>query len=210
MSKKIKTLITLIIIFTLMGIIFFLSTDQKNSKTGLSNEIIPQFTNNEEVNKIIFDNTEDLKQAFGISVLNDNSLVNLVHVVKEKDSSYKIFCEFGPAYKSANLNKFYSKEIVSMGQIKDCNIETAKAIDMAINSPEKDCRVPMDTTNIFSSLTDYYLVTLGMKEHEITQEWVDRTEGKQCFEPLKNLLGESIAVEFITVIIELESNRLFY
>ena len=210
MNKKIKITIILIIIFIIINIVLFLFADERISKIGVSDEIIPQFTNNEEVNKIVFGNMWNLKKVFGVSVLNNNSLVNLVHIVKEEGSNYKISCEFGPAYKTANLNKFYPEEIVSMGQIKDCTTETARIIDEAINSPEKDCRVPMDTMGVFSSLTDYYLVTLDIKEHEITQEWVDRVKGKRCFEPLENLLGENIAIEFMAVIIDIEENRLFY
>jgi len=210
MDKKIKITIILITIFVIINLSLFLFDYEKNLKIGVSNEIIPQFTNNEEVNKIIFDNTGNLKRVLGASVLDDNSLVNLVHIVKEKDSNYKISCEFGPAYKTANLNKFYPEELVSMGQIKDCTIETAKIIDTAINSLEKDCRVPMDIMGVFSSLTDYYLVTLDIKEHELTQEWVDRGKGKRCFEPLEDLLGEIVAIEFMAVIIDIEENRLFY
>ena len=40
----------------------------------------------------------------------------LVHIIKEKDSNYKISCEFGPAYKTTNLNKFYPEELISMGR----------------------------------------------------------------------------------------------
>jgi len=207
MNKKTKIIIILISVLSLVVVLFF---NWYFLQIQSPVKIIPQFTNNEEVNKIIFDNTGNLKKAFGISALNSESLVNLIHIVKEKDSSYKISCEFGPAYKTANLNKFYSEEIVSMGQIKDCTVETARIIDEAINSLEKDCRVPMDTTEAFSSLTDYYLVTLDIKEHEITQEWVDRVQGKRCFEPLENLVGENIAIEFIVVVIDLEKNMIFY
>lgn len=210
MNKKIKIITILIIIFIIINTLLFFFTDERTSNTEVSNQIIPQFTNNEEINKIIFDNTLNFKKAFGASVLNNNSLVNLVHIVKEKDSNYKISCEFGPAYKTANLNKFYPEELISMGQIKDCTAETAKIIDEAINSPEKDCRVPMDTTEVFSSINDYYLITLDIKEHEITQEWIDRVQGKKCFGPLENLVGENIAIEFVVGIIDIEENRVYY
>jgi len=210
MNKKIKITIILIIIFIIINIVLFLFADERISKIGVSDEIIPQFTNNEEVNKIIFDNTGNLKKVFGTSVLDNNSLVNLVHVVKEKDSNYKISCEFGPSYETANLNKFYPEELVSMGQIKDCNTETARTIDEAINSLEEDCRVPMDTIGVFSSIDDYYLIVLDIKEHEVTQEWVDITKSKKCFESLQNLIGEHIAIEFMVGIIDLEGNIIFY
>ncbi|MHA1705035.1 MAG: hypothetical protein ACTSUX_03035 [Promethearchaeota archaeon] len=210
MNKKIKIIITLMIIFVIVDVALFLFNDERIFKIGVSNEIIPQFTNNEEINKIIFDNTLNLRKTFGVSVLDSNSLVNLVHVVKERDSNYEISCEFGPAYKTANLNKFYPEELVSMGQIKDCTTETARIIDEAINSSEKDCRVPMDTTEAFFSINDYYLILLDIKEHEITQEWVDKTEGKKCFEPLENLIGERIAMEFIVGVIDIEGNIIFY
>jgi len=198
MNKKAKIIIILIAVF-LVAVLFFIQRLP----------IIPQITNDERIDKIIFDHTGRLREVFGSSVLGEGSLINLVHIIKE-ESDYRISCQFGPAYESANLNKFYPEEIVSMGQIKDCTVETARIIDEAINSPEKDCRVPMETIGVFSSFTDYYLVALDIKEHKITQEWIDRAKGKRCFEPLESLLGENIAVEFIVVIIDLEGNRFFY
>ena len=208
MNKKLKTTIILISIFLAIiaiNLFFVRSLLRKESLI----EIIPQITGDERIDRIIFDNTKRLREMFGSSVLNEDSLINLVHIIKE-ESGYKTSCRFGPAYQRANLNKFYPGEIISMGQIKDCTTETAKVIDEAINSTEKDCRVPMEITGVFSSLTDYYLVALDIKEHEITQEWVDKVQGKKCFEPLQNLMGENIAVEFIAVIIDLKNNKIFY
>lgn len=206
MNKKAKNIIILI---SALLVIIVLFSVRHLLQIQSPVEIIPQITGDERVDKIIFDNTKILRETFGSSALNEDSLINLVHIIKE-GSDYRISCQFGPVYESANLNKFYPEEIVSMGQIKDCTTETARIINEAINSPEKDCRVPIDTTGVFSSLADYYLVTLDIKEHEITQEWVDRVQGKRCFEPLENLVGENIAIEFIVVIIDLEGNRVFY
>jgi len=146
--------------------------------------------------------------------LNEGSLINLVHIIKE-ESDYKISCEFGPAYETANLNKFYPEELVSMGQIKGCTIETAEAIDGAIKSlAEVDCRVPITSPYsphaVLSLLEDYYLVTLKTENNEITQELVNSTQGRKCFEPLENLLGEDIAIGFIVAIIDIEENRVYY
>ena len=68
----------------------------------------------------------------------------------------------------------------------------------------------METNGVFSSLTDYYLITLDIKEHEINQEWVNRVQGKRCYESLENLTGENIAIEFTVAIIDLKGNRVFY
>jgi len=208
MNKKLKTTIILISIFLVIiaiNLFFVRIFLQKESLI----EIIPRITGDERLDGIIFDNTNRLREMFGLSVLNEDSLINLVHIIKKKNG-YEISCQLGPAYERANLNKFYPGEIVSMGQIKDCTIETAKVIDEAINSPEKDCRVPMEITGVFSSLSDYYLVTLDIKEHEITQEWLDKVSGQKCFEPLQDLMGENIAIEFITAIIDLKNNKIFY
>lgn len=204
MNKKAKIIMILIAIL-LVAVLFFI---QRPS-------IIPQITGNERIDKIIFNShhVKILREEYGPSVLNEDSLINLIHIVKE-ESNYEIFCEFGPAYETANLNKLYPGELVSLGQIKDCTIETAKAIDEAMKSPGENCRVlitsPYSPRAVLSSLKDYYLVTLKIEEHEITQEWIDKTRGIKCFEPLGDLLGENIAVGFIMGIIDLEDNRIFY
>ena len=59
-------------------------------------------------------------------------------------------------------------------------------------------------------MNDYYLVVLDIKEHEVTQEWVDKTEREKCFEPLQNLIGWDIAIEFIVGIIDPKGNIIFY
>ncbi len=211
MSKKLKILILIAGIFFVVDIVALLLI-YYSARREPSVEIIPRITSNERINKIIFNHTGPLREAFGPSVLNENSLINLVHIVK-KWPDCEISCEFGPAYQTANLDKFYPEEKVSMGQIRSCNIEIAEIIDEAVRSPEKDCRVPLNSSDMFvwQPLSgDYYLITLVIKEQEVTQEWVDRTQERKCFKPLKNLIGETIAIEFITGIIDLNENEFFY
>jgi len=220
MDKKNKILIVLIIIL-LIFIFLFVIISFNNEKpliqstTIITNENIPYFTSDERINRIIFNShhLRELRKKYGRSVFDENSLINLVHIIK-KESGYKISCEFGPAYETANLNEFYPGELVSMGQIKDCSIETAEAIDKAVKSPEVDCRIPI--TSVYSpyetlaSLKDYYLVTLDFEEHIVTQEWVDKTKDWICFKPLEGLKGEKVAIKFITGIVDIKTNRIYY
>lgn len=207
MNKKVKILIILVsvVVFAVLGLFFFLKYSLK--KTSI--KIIPEITGEEKIDKIIFDYTGHVRGVHSFYVLDENSLVNLVHIVR-KGSYYEISCKFGPSYSSANLDKFYPKEVVSMGQVKNCTLDVARAIDEAIRLVEKDCRVPLEIGPISPSLDDYYLVTLAIEEQEVTQEWIDRTKEKECFEPLKELKGETIALGFLTGIIDLNKNILIY
>lgn len=199
MDKRLKVPIVLIAVFLIIGIgvFFFLQYC----------EDIPQVTDNKRINKILFDHAQDLVRSLPPPGLNEDSLVNLVHIVK-KDSDYEISCQFGPSYETANLFKFLPQELVSMGQIKSCDVETARAIDKAINSSEMDCRVFI-SSEIVPPLTDYYLLTLALGEREITQEWLDRNQGKKCPQLLENLKGERIAT-LMTAIIDLKENIIYF
>ncbi|UZE93288.1 MAG: hypothetical protein IB617_00335 [Candidatus Nealsonbacteria bacterium] len=142
--------------------------------------------------------------------LKEDHLVNLVHIVKEP-TGYWFSCRFGPAYQTANLNKYFPQQSVSMGQIKECNLDTAKAIDEAVRSSGKNCRVFIESENgNLSQLTDYYFFAITLREEEITQEWIDRTQRIKCLEPLKNLLGETVATHFVTGIVDLNENIIYY
>jgi len=215
MNKRIKILIILIIILLIPITLFIIeSFDRTKPSTEFPIETIPHITSNERINRIIFNSHQGnvLRERYGQSILNENSLINLIHIIKE-ESSYKISCEFGPAYENANLNKFYPEEIISMGQIKNCTVEVAEIIDEIIKSSETDCRFPLVTPGrlpMISNLTDYYIVTLKVEEHEITQEWVDRRYKEKCFESLENLIGEKIAIQFLTGVADLKNNWIFY
>lgn len=196
-----KKLIFLIGVVFVIGIttFFFLRYSKKNN--------IPQFTGDERIDKIFFDSAQDLTELYGSLELNEDSLINLVHIVK-KDSDYEISCQFGPSYETANLYKLFPEELVSMGQIRECNVETARAIDGAVHSSEMDCRVFLDRHDI-PPLTDYYLLTLAIGEREITPEWIVFNQGIKCLEPFKNFEGETVG-KFVTMIIDLNENVIYY
>lgn len=196
-----KKLIFLIGVVFVIGITFsfFLRYSKKNN--------IPRFTGDERIDKIFFDSAQDITELYGSSELNEDSLINLVHIIK-KDSDYEISCQFGPSYETANLYKLFPEEPVSMGQIRECNVETARAIDEAVHSSEMDCRVFLDRHDI-SPLTDYYLLTLAVGEREITPDWIAFNQEIKCLEPFKDFVGETVD-KFITMIIDLNENVIYY
>ncbi len=174
-------------------------------------EELPPITD-EELNRILGLVTQNLGQDF--SDLNESHLINLVHIVKE-NYDYEISCRLGPAYETANLNKYFPEELVSMGQIRNCDVETAKVIDKAVRSFRVDCRV--FTGEIPPGLTDYYFFAVSFKEEKVTQEWIDtitqtqsdRPEVLKCLEPLKNLIGETVAKSGAGVV-DLKENLVFF
>ncbi|XOA42786.1 MAG: hypothetical protein ACKKMV_01540 [Candidatus Nealsonbacteria bacterium] len=197
MNKKLIFLIGAVFV---IGITFFFFL-------RYSKEIkIPRFTGDERIDKIFFDSAQDLTELYGPLELNENSLINLVHIVK-KDSDYEISCQFGPSYETANLYELFPEEPVSMGQIRECNVETAIAIDEAIRSSEMDCRVFLESFPLF--LNDYYLLTLAIGEREITPEWIVFNQEIKCLEPFKNFVGETVG-KFVTMIIDLNENVIYY
>lgn len=212
MDKNIKIFISFLsILFIIIGT-FFLSQWLSSNKESLSssdNEL-------EKILDLVEQNTgEHIKESYGPLDLDASSLINLVHVEK-KGIEYKISCRFGPAFETANLYRLFPEESVSMGQIRKCDIETAKAIDDAIRSPGIDCQVFMES-EIPSSLNDYYFFAVDLGETEVTQEWIDKLTQKwinnekalRCFEPLKTLLGETVA-RTGTGVVDLKKNIVYF
>ncbi len=208
MNKKIILFagITGIIIIAIVSMFFL-----KNSVQG---EELPPITEAElnGVFNIIKEHTAKvLIEDYG-DFLKKDSLINLIHIIKTS-SGYKYSCLFGGAYETANLYRLFPEEIVSVGQITQCNAEAAKAIDDAINlSFEKnmDCRIFItDLDGGLRNLTDYYFFNITMEEIEVTQEMVDRTQDNKCLSPIKNLIGENIS-RFMTGVVDLKKGALYF
>jgi len=198
MNKKLIFLVSVVFVIGITA--FFFLRYSKEIK-------IPRFTGDERIDKIFFDSAQDLTELYGPLELNEDSLINLVHIIK-KDSDYEISCQFGPSYEVANLNKYFPEELVSMGQIRNCDVETARAIDEAVSSSEMDCRVFLDRYDI-PPLTDYYLLTLAVGEREITPEWIAFNQEIKCLEPFKDFVGETVG-KFITMIIDINEKVIYY
>ncbi|UZE93289.1 MAG: hypothetical protein IB617_00340 [Candidatus Nealsonbacteria bacterium] len=142
--------------------------------------------------------------------LNEKSLINLVHIVKE-GSDYEISCQFGSAYETVNLHRFFPEGLVTLGQIKNCDVETAKAIDQAITSNDIQCLVPLDSDMSGFRKNDYYLITLLLEQREITQELIDTYDKEgECAKPLlENFIGEITSTVF-TAIVDLDENYIYF
>jgi hypothetical protein len=135
MNKILVFLVSIIVIG--MVIMFFF---QDHPREDLLTGELPPITESEldSVLKMFVDSHDsNIIEVYGDSFKRE-FLINLVHIKKE-GSEYKISCKFGPYYKTANLYKLFPDELVSMGQIRECNIETAKGIDKAVYSSEMDC-----------------------------------------------------------------------
>ena len=164
---------------------------------------------------LIRENTEEEKIITYGDFVKRDSLINLVHIIRN-GSDYKISCFLGPAYKDAGLNKIFPEKLVSMGQIKECNIETAKVIDEAVKSQKMECEVFMGLTP--PQLNDYYFFAIEVRKREITQEWIDLLNKKwsgagedaqECFRPMEELLGETIT-KHGTGIVDLNQGVVYY
>jgi len=205
-----------VVVVFAVGVNTIFSPQYSTQNNSLIEELPP--ITDEELNRILGLVTQnidqDTKDYYGFSDLNESHLINLVHIVKE-DYDYEISCRLGPAYEVANLNKYFPEELVSMGQIRNCDVETAKVIDNAVRSPEVGCRV--FTGEIPLLLTDYYFFAVSFKEEEVIQEWIDkltqkwsdRPEVLKCFEPLKNLIGETVA-RFGAGVVDLNENIVYF
>lgn len=152
---------------------------------------------------------EDTIEKYG-PFLNEKSLINLVHIVKE-GSGYEISCQFGPAYKTVNLHRFFPEGLVTLGQIKNCDIETAKAIDRAMISDDVQCLVYLDSDMSGFKKNDYYLITLLLEQREITQKLVDTYDKEgECTRPfLENFIGELTSSVFVAII-DLNEKYIYY
>ncbi len=217
MNKKL--IILTVFIGIIAGVFFLQNIIIEENGVTTEEKINEEEIDEEEINKVlslIRENThEDHIITYGEFVKKE-SLINLVHIMKD-DSGYEINCFLGPAYENANLNKMFPDKLVSMGQIKECNIKTAKLIDEAVKSEKMGCDV--FTSHIQPELNDYYFFAIKMVDREVTQEWIDalkeewtsleEPDALRCFEPMKNLLGETIA-KHGTGIVDLDENILYF
>lgn len=197
--NKILTFLIGAIVVGIITVVFFLQPKE-----------LPQITDG-ELNRV-FDvimqhGGEESVEEYG-PFLNENYLINLVHIAKY-GSDYKVSCRFGPAHETANLYKLFPEELVSLGQIKNCDIETARAIDEAIYSLGLDCRVFLNSGNI-PFLSDYYFFSISIAEGEVTQEMIDRSGEKQCLHSLKELKGTRMTTHIFTGMVDLKEGRIFY
>ena len=209
MKKKLVILIVFVLAGIIIGMFFFQSLAQRDSLNSITEEEI------DRVLSLIRENTpEDMIMTYG-DFIKRESLINLVHITKN-DLDYQISCFFGSAYENANLYKMFPEKLVSMGQIKKCDIETAKLIDEAVKSQKIGCEVFM--SSLPSSFVDYYFFAITIERREITQEWIDRLNEKwmnsgedvlQCFKPMESLLGETIA-KHGTGIVDLNQDIVHY
>lgn len=145
-------------------------------------------------------------------VYNEDSLINLVHIIK-KGEKYEIDCQLGTAYGTANLIKLLPDQLISFGQIKNCTVDTAKAIDGAVRSSDFDCRIPLYFSPIPSDLTDYYLITFILEEPvEVDKELFDRIKHKyDCLNNLsETLIGEKIALKVMGGVIDLKQGIIIW
>lgn len=206
MNKKLIFLIGAVFVIGVGTLFLFQYFNQAES---LPRELSP--ITNEELRKIFAIARQSTGQKaiekYG-DFLKEDHLINLVHIVKEP-TGYRFSCRFGPAYQTANLNKYFPQQSVSMGQIKECNLDTAEAIDEAVKSSGKNCMVFIKSGSL-SQLTDYYFFAITLKEEEVTQEWIDRNQGTNCLDALKNLLGETVATHFVTGIVDLNTNIVYF
>ncbi len=207
MKKRLAFFIIFTTIF--IAIFFFQTSNSEKFLNGMTEKEV------DEVLGLIRENTEEEKIITFGDFVKRESLINLVHITKS-DLGYKVSCFLGSAYKEAGLNKIFPEKLVSMGQIKECNVETAEAIDKAVKSQKIECAVFMGPTP--STLDDYYFFAITVKRREITQEWIDLLNKKwlgsgedalRCFKPMEELLGETIA-KHGTGIVDLNQGVVYY
>lgn len=208
MKKKLA--ISAVFIVIVAGVFFLQIFNQGNFFNRITEEEI------DRVLWLIKENTAEEMIELSGNFVKKESLINLVHITKS-DSGYKIDCFFGPAYEDANLHKIFPEKLVSMGQIKKCNVETAKLIDEVVKLEKIGCETFMG--NVPFSLDDYYFFAIAVKQREVTQEWVDALNEKwtnlgrpdilQCFEPMKDLLGEMVA-KHGTGVVDLNQGIVYY
>jgi len=214
MSKKL--IILIVLVGVMAGMFLFQGSDFNVPNEEVEEEKVISDEEIDQVLSLIKENTpESFTDEYGDFVKKEY-LINLVHITKD-DSGYKIECFFGPSYENANLIKIFPEKLVSMGQIKECNLETAKLIDEAVKSEEMECDV--FTGNIPLTLDDYYFFAIKMKDQEVTQEWIDYYVNEkwsdsgenilQCFKAMEKLIGETIA-KHGTGIVDLDENYLYY
>ena len=216
MKKKLLILTTVALGGIITGIFFLQNVVTKEENVVIEEESV---VTEEEINKVLSLIRKNTDESFIITYgdfVKKESLINLVHITKN-DSGYEISCFLGPSYETANLNKMFPDKLVSMGQIKECNVKTAKLIDETVKSEETGCDV--FTSHIPPNLDDYYFFAIKMMDREVTQEWIDALNEKwlnreepdalRCFEPMINLLGETIA-KHGTGIVDLDENILYY
>jgi hypothetical protein len=210
MNKKLIILIALVAVIA--GVFVFLNTPKEKAEEKES-------ISSEEIDKavaLIKANTPDfLTDEFGDFVKKD-SLINLVHIRKD-ESGYKINCYFGPSYESAKLIDMFPDQLVSMGQIRECNAETAKLIDESVRSEEVGCTTFM--SNIPPGLNDYYFFAIKVADREVTQDWIDDLKAKweaqglakaaQCFNPMEGMIGQTMA-KHGTGVVDLNANLVYY
>jgi len=203
MNKKLIFLISIVVIGV---IIIFFSQSIKEflpfTKTELE-KIFDMFVQQEN------EYMEDMIEQYS-PFLNEKSLVNLIHIVKE-GSNYEISCQFGSAYEITDLHRFFPEGLVALGQIKNCDIETAKAIDQAIIFNDVQCLAPLSSDMSEFRKNDYYLITLLLEQKEITQELVDGYYEKgKCARPfLGNFIGEMTSSVFMAIV-DLDENYIYY
>ena len=207
MNKTLVFLIGLVVVGTAITVFFF----QNSRQDLLVGRELPPITEKEleGIYSLVAQESEGVIKRFGSSFLTEGALINIVHVVKD-GSSYGISCKLGPAYDTAKLDRFLSGEMISLGQIKECSIETAQKIDQTITSKEKQCLVPLssDMSNFIAN--DYYLVALVLEEREITQELIDAyDENRLCARSFNGLLGE-MSPTVLVVIVDLNVNHIYY
>ena len=208
--KKELLILTIVVLGGIIAGIFFLQNIVIEKESVISEE---------EINRVLDLIRENLDEDFLMTYgdfVKKESLINLVHIIK-KDSGYEISCFLGSSYENANLNKLFPDKLVSMGQIKECNVETAKLIDEAVKSEEMECDV--FTSHISQGLDDYYFFAIKIEDREVTQEWINKLNKKwialgkpdalQCFKPMENLIRETIA-KHGTGIVDLNENVLYF
>lgn len=208
----------LIILIVVGGIIlFFFLTRGIDFKIAEEKEIK---VTDEKIAKILDLVKESMSDIFiqehGTDFVKKESIINLIHI-KKSESGYEFDCFFGPAYESANLNKMFPDKLVSMGQIKECNLETIRVIDEAVRSEKVKCNT--FTTLIPSQINDYYFFAIKIGEQEITYELISELNKNwtaagmentlECFSPMEDMIGETMA-KHGTGIVDLNANLVYY
>lgn len=167
---------------------------------------LKRITNIKEIDEILY---EKLSAVLAPEVLNKVSLVNLVHIRKEKGKFF-IECEFGPLYETSGLELFYPKELISMGRIKECSLAVAELIDQIAKTPKRDCRVPLFQP-IPKDLNDYYLITLSWNLDTMTPEKAEQFSKNlpECKEKFFEMIGKRTTIGGVVGILDLKE-KVFY
>lgn len=205
MNKTIIFIISLLVfIFIILWTIYFWPSYQETA--WQSGYIYPEpITGDLEIDNIIYQNLSTwwlLNHSLG-----SPSLINMVRVTNNIDGN--IECKIGPAHDDLNLEKFYPDNLISIGRIRRCDLETVKLIDSIARDNINDCKI-LPRNPIPSDLNEYYLVTAGWNNQLLTEEKFNEILAiNPCFNYLQRFINQEVPTIFFNWIIDRETGTIY-